>query len=229
MDAVIQIQDLHYSYEDGTVALSGVDFSLNAGETVALLGPNGSGKSTFAFCLVGVLRARGRLAVCGLEMTSRNLDTIRRKAGLVFQNPDDQLFMPTLFDDVCFGPLNAGMSRTAAEAKARAALESVQLIGVAAKAPHHLSLGEKRRGAIASVLACDPEILILDEPTTYLDPPGQRALAETLRKLPQAKILITHDAAFARSLTTRAVFFQEGKVVADGDLDQVVESFGWKA
>jgi cobalt/nickel transport system ATP-binding protein len=227
-DALITVRNLHYTYEDGTRALAGVDFILREGETVALLGANGSGKTTFVLHLNGLLLAGDSVSVCGLSMNRRTLPEIRRLVGLVFQDSDEQLFMPTVLDDVAFGPLNLGMLAAEADIVARNALTSVGMAEHARKAPYHLSAGEKRRVAIAGVLAMSPRILVLDEPTTFLDPPGERELLTLLRSIPQAKIIVTHDIMFARAIATRAVFFEKGKILAEGTVDEIVERFNWQ-
>jgi cobalt/nickel transport system ATP-binding protein len=228
MPSVIQVRNLHYRYEDGTPALNGIDFHLDAGETVALLGPNGSGKTTFALHLNGLLYGKGEVEVCGMPVSKQNAIAIRRKIGFVFQDSDSQLFMPTVMDDVAFGLLNQGTHAVEAAQRALAALERVSMAGAAAKAPYHLSAGEKKRVAIAGVLAMEPEILLLDEPTTFLDPPGRKALAILLAGLPQAKILITHDMPFARAICTRGVFFERGKISYEGPIEALVQRFGWE-
>ncbi len=228
MPPLILVRGLRYQYEDGTRALNGVDFALRAGETVALLGANGSGKTTFALHLNGLLSGEGTVEVCGLPVIAANVASIRRKIGLVFQDSESQLFMPTVLEDVAFGPLNHGLSRGQATQRAMEALAQVGMSAVAGKAPYHLSAGEKKRVAIAGILAVDPEILVLDEPTTFLDPPGQRALAQLLAGLPQAKILITHDMPFAQATCTRAVFFQNGVIAAEGAVADVARRFDWE-
>ncbi len=228
MSPIVQVRGLRYAYEDGTEALKGIDFELQPGETVALLGANGSGKTTFALHLNGLLRATsGTIAIDGLELRESNLKEIRRRVGLVFQDSDNQLFMPTVLEDVAFAPLAAGINSTAALAKAWLALEQVGMAHKAGKAPWHLSAGEKKRVAIAGILAEEPKILVLDEPTTFLDPPGQRGLAELLSSLPQAKILITHDVPFAARLAEVAVFFQEGRIAAKDTIPTIVRQFDW--
>ena len=227
MDPVIEVRDLRFCYADGAPALDGVDFALMPGETVAVLGPNGSGKTTFALHLIGLLHGEGSISVCGKPVRRENLSFVRRKVGLLFQDADEQLFMPTVLEDVAFGPLNLGLAPEAAGERARAALRRVGMEEAAAKAPYHLSAGEKRRVALAGVLAMDPEVLVLDEPTTFLDPPSERQLVTLLRELPQAKLLVTHDVPFARALATRAVFFERGRIVDQGPLEEVARRHGW--
>ncbi len=227
MNPVIEVRNLHYRYEDGTAALRGVDFRLEAGETIALLGANGSGKTTFVMHLNGLLQGEGTVEVCGLPVNKKNIPDVRARIGLVFQDSESQLFMPTVLEDVAFGPLNQGLTTEKAVERAKSALERVDMIASAGKAPYHLSAGEKKRVAIAGILAMDPEILVLDEPTTFLDPPGQKALAGLLTSLPQAKIVVTHDIPFAQAICTRAVFFREGVIAATGSVEEIAVRFGW--
>jgi cobalt/nickel transport system ATP-binding protein len=227
MGPLLEVIGLHYRYDDGTEALRGVDFRLHPGETVALLGANGSGKTTFVLNLNGLISGEGTVLVCGMPVVKKHLPAIRRKIGLVFQDSESQLFMPSVLEDVTFGPLNAGVTPQDAVRRALAALETVGMAEAASKAPYHLSAGEKKRVAIAGILAMDPEILVLDEPTTFLDPPGQRILADLLLRLPQAKILVTHDIPFARTVATRAVFFERGTIVGEGTVEEVVTRFRW--
>jgi cobalt/nickel transport system ATP-binding protein len=227
MTPLIEVRDLHFRYEDGTQALDGVNFTLYPNETVALLGANGSGKTTFVLHLNGVLHGEGSVTVCGLSVSKENLPAIRSKIGMVFQDSDEQLFMPTVLDDVSFGPLNLSLGADQAIQKAKSALEQVGMGHAAAKAPYHLSAGEKKRVALAGVLAMDPEILVLDEPNTFLDPPAEGNLLHLLNSLPQAKLVITHNIYFAAALASRAVFFEKGKLVADGTVDEIVRRFNW--
>lgn len=231
MNRMIEVRGLRYRYPDGTQALDGVDFHLDRGECVALLGPNGSGKTTFALHLNGLLMGEGSVEVCGCRIDpvapARALAGVRAKVGVVFQDSDEQLFMPTVLEDVAFGPANQGLSPTAATDRAREALNLVGMSGVSHKAPYHLSSGEKRRVALAGVLAMQPEVLVLDEPTISLDPPGQRDLTALLQQLPQAKLLVTHDVEFAGALASRAVFFERGRVAGEGTVAEIVARFDW--
>ena len=224
---LIEVTNLSFTYEDGTAALHGVDFQLFPRETVVLLGANGSGKTTFVLHLNG-LHQSPRVRVNGHPATGANLSEIRRCIAVVFQDSDEQLFMPTVMEDVAFGPLNMGIPAEEAMRLARNALAQTGMSALAQKAPYHLSAGEKRRVAIAGVLAMSPDVLVFDEPTTFLDPPGQRHLVQLLRELPQAKILVTHDIPFARAVATRAVFFESGRIIAEGAVDDLVERFSWR-
>jgi len=226
---LVEIENLHYTYEDGTPALRGVDFRLEAGETVILFGANGSGKTTFLLHLNGLLMGQGSVRVCGLPVSRENLRAVRQLVGMVFQDADEQLFMPTVLEDVAFAPLNRGMTPAVARETARRMLERVGLTSLAERAPYHLSAGEKRRVALAGVLAMEPELLVMDEPTTFLDPPGQRILRQLVEQLPQAKVIATHDLDFARRVGTRAVFFQAGRICGEGTVPEVIERFAWSA
>lgn len=230
MAGLIEVRDLQFRYPDGTEALRGVNLELRAGETLVLLGANGSGKTTLLLHLNGLLEAvSGSITVCGLPVTTANYSAIRNKVGFVFQDADDQLFMSTVLDDVSYGLLNRGLPPEQARAAAEKALSQVDLVHAAGRAPYHLSGGEKRRAALAGVLAMEPSILVFDEPTTALDPPAQRNLAALLGRLDQAKIISTHDAAFARAVGTRAVFFEKGRVAGEGTVREVIARFDWEA
>jgi cobalt/nickel transport system ATP-binding protein len=228
MEPLIEVRNLRFHYPDGTQALAGVDFKLCPGETVALFGANGSGKTTFVLHLNGLLIGEGDVTVCGVRVSRKRLPEIRRKVGIVFQDPDEQLFMPTVLEDVSFGPLNLGMQPDEAIRAAKEALELTGMSDSLGKAPYHLSAGEKRRVAIAGVLAMRPEVLVLDEPTTFLDPHGQRRLIELMQKLPQAKVVVTHDTYFARAIASRAVFFRKGAIVDEGSVGDVIRKFCWE-
>jgi cobalt/nickel transport system ATP-binding protein len=227
MPPLVQVRGLRFRYPDGTVALDGIDFILEAGESVALLGPNGSGKTTFVTHLNGLLKGEGFVEVCGLPLDGAHIPAVRAKVGLVFQDPDSQLFMPTVLEDVAFGLLQRGIKPREAADRARSALAAVGMATAEGRMPYHLSAGEKKRVAIAGILVMEPEILVLDEPTTFLDPPAQRALAELLHGLPQAKIVVTHNLPFAQAVCDRAVFFEAGKIAAQGRVNDIMLRFDW--
>ena len=200
------VDDLAFAYPDGHQALFGVDLRVEQGERVALLGPNGAGKTTLVLHLNGILRGgRGRVEVAGLPVDQRNLQEVRRRVGIVFQDPDDQLFMPTVGEDVAFGPRNLGLPEPEVRARVAAALAQVGMAGAADRPPHHLSFGQRRRVAVATVLSMHPEVLVLDEPSSNLDPAGRRELAEVLESLPVTILMVTHDPGEAERLATRIV------------------------
>ena len=211
----LEISDLSFAYPDGRQALRNVDLHVHHGERMALLGPNGAGKTTLLLHLNGILRpASGEVRVAGLVVSDDSVLEIRRRVGLVFQDPDDQLFMPTVGQDVAFGPANFGIDGEELEARVAEALAAVSMLEARERAPHHLSYGERRRVAIATVLAMRPEILVLDEPTSNLDPASRRELIDVLRRLPITQLVVTHDLPFALELCPRAVVLDEGLVVA---------------
>ena len=213
----VQVSDLGYAYPDGHQALYAVDLTIRRGERVALLGPNGAGKTTLVLHLNGILTAgRGGVTVAGLPVARHTLKEIRRRVGIVFQDPDDQLFMPTVAEDVAFGPANFGVSGPALAARVDAALATVGMAEHRDRSPLHLSGGQRRRVALATVLSCEPEILVLDEPSTNLDPVARRELAEVLLGLDTTMLMVTHDLPYALQLCPRSVVLDEGRVVADG-------------
>ena len=214
---VLDVRGLAHAYPDGTQALFGVDLHVHKGERVALLGPNGAGKTTLVLHLNGILTAgAGTVSVSGMPVVKQNLQEIRRRVGVVFQDPDDQLFMPTVRQDVAFGPANLGLHRDEIDARVDAALERVGMTAFADRPPHHLSFGQRRRVCVATVLAMQPEILVLDEPSSNLDPASRRELAEILLDLEVTTLMVTHDLPYALELCPRAVLLDEGVVVADG-------------
>ncbi|HYO34670.1 MAG TPA: ABC transporter ATP-binding protein [Geodermatophilus sp.] len=211
------VEDLAFAYPDGHQALYGVDLRVERGERVALLGPNGAGKTTLVLHLNGILRGgRGGVQVAGLPVDQRNLQEVRRRVGVVFQDPDDQLFMPTVGEDVAFGPRNLGLPEGEVQARVTAALAQVGMTEAADRPPHHLSFGQRRRVAVATVLSMHPEVLVLDEPSSNLDPAGRRELAEVLESLPVTMLMVTHDLPYALQLCPRSVVLDGGVVVADG-------------
>jgi cobalt/nickel transport system ATP-binding protein len=216
-DPVLDVRGLAYAYPDGHQALFGVDLHVHRGERVALLGPNGAGKTTLVLHLNGILEAgAGSVAVSGLPVVRANLREVRRRVGVVFQDPDDQLFMGSVHDDVAFGPANLGLRGAALEQRVRTALDLVGMADFADRPPHHLSFGQRRRVAVATVLAMEPEVLVLDEPSSNLDPASRRELAEILRGLDVTVLMVTHDLPYAFELCPRAVVLSDGVIVADG-------------
>ncbi len=216
MSCAIHASGVRFRYPDGRVALDGVDLHVGHGERVAVLGPNGAGKTTLMLHLNGLLTGEGELEVAGLEVGRRTLRELRARVGLVFQDPDDQLFMPTVREDVAFGPLNLGLSAAEAGARVEEALAAVRMEHAVDRAPHQLSMGERRRVAIATVLAMRPRLLVLDEPSASLDPRARRELLDVLAELDRTLLIVTHDLVFAGELCERAVILAAGRIVADG-------------
>ena len=216
MSCAIHASGVRFRYPDGRVALDGVDLDVGHGERVAVLGPNGAGKTTLMLHLNGLLTGEGELEVAGLEVGRRTLRELRARVGLVFQDPDDQLFMPTVREDVAFGPLNLGLSAAEAAARVEEALAAVRMEHAVDRAPHQLSMGERRRVAIATVLAMRPRLLVLDEPSASLDPRARRELLDVLAELDRTLLIVTHDLVFAGELCERAVILAAGRIVADG-------------
>jgi cobalt transport protein ATP-binding subunit len=222
----IEVHDLFYSYPDGHEALKGVTLGIEPGEKVALLGPNGAGKSTLILHLNGILPCqKGRVRVCGVDVHAcgkADLARVRASVGLVFQQPDDQLFSPTVFDDVAFGPIYQGLREPEVRQRVAGALANVHMSDFADRVSHHLSVGQKKRIAIATVLSMQPEVLVLDEPTAGLDPRGRRELINLLRELPQTMLVSTHDLHMVQELFPRTVIMDQGHVVADGVTQQLL-------
>ena len=219
----IDLIDVYFSYPDGHDALLGVTLSVHPGERVAILGPNGAGKSTLCLHLNGILRARsGRVSIGGTVVDDRTLAEVRRRVGVVFQDPDDMLFMPTVAQDIGFGPANLGLARDEIAQRVSAALRMVGMTGVEDRPPHHLSFGQRKRVAAAAVLAMEPDVLVLDEPSSNLDPRSRREFAEILAGLPQTLLMVTHDLPYAWQLCDRAVIIDHGRVAADGPIEQIL-------
>jgi cobalt transport protein ATP-binding subunit len=227
MTAALAVDGLSFSYPGGRLVLHDLSLTVEQGERVAVLGPNGAGKTTFALHLNGVLELQtGAVTVSGLPLAKANLREIRRRVGMVFQNADDQLFMPSVREDVAFGPANLQLPKDEQVARVAEALAAVEATELADRAPHHLSGGEKRRVAIATVLAMRPDLLVLDEPTSGLDPAGRRELANLLLSLPLTQVVITHDLPFALELCPRSVIVSGGTVVADGPTSELLSNTG---
>lgn len=220
---ILQIENLTFSYPDQHPALRGVHLRLEEGEKVALVGPNGAGKSTLLLHLNGILSGQGRIRIADLELNRTNLPQIRAMVGLVFQNPDDQLFSPTVFEDVAFGPLYMGLPEAEVRERVAQALAQVRMQGFENRLSHHLSIGEKKRIAIATVLAMQPKLLVFDEPSAGLDPRARRILINLLRELPLTMLVSTHDMLMVRELFPRMVLMDQGQIVADGPTATLLE------
>lgn len=219
----IRTDDLTFEYPDGRRALDGVDLEIGVGERVAILGPNGAGKTTLILQLNAVLAATsGTVRIGDLPVGRANLREIRRRVGVVFQDPDDQLFMPTVAEDVAFGPANFGVRGDELERRVAEALAQVDMAAHAQRSAGHLSGGQRRRVALATVLACRPDVLVLDEPSSNLDPVARRELADVLVGLDTTLLLVTHDLPYAAQLCRRAVILDEGRVVADDRVERVL-------
>ncbi|MFH1367744.1 MAG: ABC transporter ATP-binding protein [Elusimicrobiota bacterium] len=219
---IVEAKDLHYSYPDGTVGLAGVSFRVFHGESVALVGENGAGKSTLLLHMNGCLSpSQGIIRIGDSILSKKNLNVIRRTVGMLFQNPDDQLFMPTVFDDVAFGLLNLGTAEKEVEEKVMQALETVGVRHLMKRPPYKLSQGEKRAAAIATVLAMSPDILVMDEPTSSLDPKSRRRLIGLLKTFKHTKIIATHDLDMALDLCERTIVIHQGRITADGQTSQI--------
>jgi cobalt/nickel transport system ATP-binding protein len=215
-EEIVTIKNLSFGYPDGQQALNDVNLTIYRGESVALVGPNGAGKSTLILHFNGVLRSNGHIRLLGKPIDDKNLKWVRSKVGLVFQNPDDQLFSPTVFDDVAFGPINMGYSDDEVHQAVTKALEMVGMAGFEKRSPHHLSIGEKKRIAIATVLSMSPEILVIDEPSSNLDPRGKWELIGVLESLPVTRVIVSHDLELVEALCQRVIILDGGHVTADG-------------
>jgi len=222
MHHTIEVEHLSFTYPDGRQALRDVSVTIAPCEKVALVGPNGAGKSTLILHLNGILRGQGQVRVCGMELGDGNLGQVRAAVGLVFQDPDDQLFSPTVFEDVAFGPLYQGLSTTEVHHRVDEALAAVGMSAYRERVSHHLSVGEKKRIAIATVLSMQPEILVLDEPTAGLDPRARRSFINLLRDLPQTMLVSTHDMRLVDELFPRTVVMDGGRIVADGPTETIL-------
>ena len=222
-EKIIEIKGLNYSYPDGVPALRAVDIDIYEGESIGVIGPNGAGKSTLLLHLNGILRGQGTVKVFGLEMKDENLKKIRSKVGLVFQDPEAQLFMPTVFDDVAFGPINMEMRKEKVKEQVDKALAEVDMSGSEKRAAHHMSFGEKKRVSIATVLSMEPRILVFDEPTSNLDPKHRRGLINLLKRLKPTKIVATHDLDMVAEVCSRVILLDRGEIAASGQTLEILK------
>jgi cobalt/nickel transport system ATP-binding protein len=225
MTTALTVRDLAFAYPDGHQALFGIDLEIAPNERVAVLGPNGAGKTTLVLHLNGVLSPQeGDVIVGGLPVSKRNLKEIRRRVGIVFQDPDDQLFMPTVREDVAFGPANLGLRGAELDDRVGRALAAVRMEAYADRPPHHLSFGQRRRVAIATVLAMHPDVLVLDEPTSNLDPASRRELSDILGTLELTIVMVTHDLPYALQMCERSVLMDGGVIVADSSTRDILSN-----
>ena len=222
MDKAIEFIDLSFAYPDGRQALSHITLSVSQGQSVGIIGPNGAGKSTLLLHLNGILRGNGAVRILGRPVEERTLRWVRQRVGLVFQDPDDQLFSATVFDDVAFGPLSMRLAEEEVRRRVGRALALVGMSGAEGRPPYHLSLGEKKRVATATVLSMDPQILVLDEPSANLDPAGKWELIEMLRGLELTMVVASHDLELVAGLCQRTVIMDGGCIVADGDTERIL-------
>ena len=223
-DSYLNINNLSFEYPDGHEALKNINLNLSNGERLGVLGPNGAGKTTLILHLNGILgELKGNIQLNQVLYTEENISKIRKSVGLVFQDPDDQLFMPTVLEDVMFGPKNFGFSEEQVEANSMKALEQVKMLEFIDKPPHHLSFGQKRKIAIASVLASEPELLVLDEPSSNLDPASRRELIDILKNLKVSIILVTHDLPMALEICNRSIILNNGQITADADTYKILK------
>ncbi len=222
MEEIVRVDNLSFCYPDGQQALTDISLTIYQGETVALIGPNGAGKSTLLLHLNGILRSNGVVKVFGRPVDDKNLRWVRSKVGLIFQNPDDQLFSSTVFDDVAFGPINMGYSEAEVRQCVAKALDWVGMTGYEQHSPYHLSVGEKKRISIATVLAMAPEIMVIDEPTSNLDPGSKWSLISLLKRLPVTKIVASHDLKLVQALCQRTIILDQGRVIANSTTDHIL-------
>jgi cobalt/nickel transport system ATP-binding protein len=221
-DPVIEILGLSFAYLSEKPALSGIDLSVERGESVALVGPNGAGKTTLLLHLNGILRGQGSVRILGMVLERKNLKEIRSRVGLVFQDPRQQLFLPSIEEDIGFGPLNSGWTAEEAKQRVKRIMELFGLLGIGGSSPLRLSPGEQKKAALATVLVMEPELLAFDEPSAGLDPAGRRDFIELLRALPQTKVIATHDMDLAYELCSRVLVMDHGRIFADGSCGAVL-------
>lgn len=223
MSCLVEIEALSFQYPDGHRALDNIELHIQHGEKVALVGANGAGKSTLLLHLNGILQGQGRIHIAGLELNKANLGQIRAHVGLVFQSPDDQLFSPTVYEDVAYGPIYQGLPMPEIDVRVQEALAAVHMEAFAKRISYHLSIGEKKRIAIACVLSMRPHILVLDEPSAGLDPRARRSLITLLKELPQTMLIATHDLALVQELLPRTVIMEAGHIAADGPTQTIFQ------
>lgn len=219
---MLEFRNVSFSYEAGIPVIDNLNFSIRKGETVGLIGANGAGKSTIMKLMLGLLQGEGQILVDGLPVEKKNLPVIRQKIGFVLQDSDNQMFMPTVYEDMIFGPLNYGLSKEEAETRVDRVLRDLNLEELKHRHNHKLSGGEKRMAAIATILAMEPEMIVMDEPSTALDPCNRRTVINTINRLPQTKIIASHDLDMILDTCQRVILLSHGRIAADGDTDTIL-------
>lgn len=224
MKKIIDVKNLNFSYENNTFKLENINFEIYENETVGIVGPNGSGKTTLVLNLVGILFGDGEIKIFDMPLKKENLKEIRKRMQIVFQNPDDQLFSPTVFDDVSFGPLNLDLKEDEVIKRVDEALKEVNMIQYKNHFPNHLSFGEKKKISIATVLSMRPEIIIFDEPTQGLDPKSRKGIIEIIKKINGTKIIVSHDFDMVSELCSRVILLSNGKAISIGEKDEILNN-----
>ena len=219
---MLEFRNVSFSYEAGIPVIDNLNFSIRKGETVGLIGANGAGKSTIMKLMLGLLQGEGQILVDGLPVEKKNLPVIRQKIGFVLQDSDNQMFMPTVYEDMIFGPLNYGLSKEEAETRVDRILGDLDLEGLKHRHNHKLSGGEKRMAAIATILAMEPEMIVMDEPSTALDPCNRRTVINTINRLSQTKLIASHDLDMILDTCQRVILLSHGRIAADGDTDTIL-------
>ena len=223
MNTVCEVNNLTYSYPDGTMALMGVSFEIEENQCTAIIGSNGAGKSTLLLCLNGIFMPEGEVVLFGTKLTEKTAKELRKRIAIVFQNPDDQLFCTTVYDDIAFGPVNYGLDNAGVEKRVTRALKELKLTGYENRNPYHLSYGEKKRAALATVYSMNPDIYCFDEPTANLDPRGRREIAELIRGIDKTRIVVTHDLDFVKNVCSRVIVLNRGFKEAEGKVKNVLQ------
>lgn len=224
VELAVEMRNVSFKYPDGQIGLKDIILNIHCGESVGIIGPNGAGKSTLLLHLNGILRGMGDIYIHGLRIEDKNIRIIRKMVGMVFQDPEDQLFSLNIFDDVAFGPLNMGCSEEEVSRKVSSALATVGMAGFEKRSSHHLSIGEKKRVAIATVLSMDPQIIVLDEPSSSLDPRGKSSLIKVIQNLPATRIIASHDLDLVKKICSRIVIMDEGSIVADSKTEEIMDN-----
>jgi len=222
MNVLCEVNNLSYSYPDGTEALKGISFKIYKDQCIAVVGSNGAGKSTLLLNLTGILMPEGEVILLGTRLNKKTVKELRRRIAIVFQNSDDQLFCTTVYDDIAFGPLNYGLNSAGIEMHVNRALKKLRLKGYENRNHNHLSYGEKKRAALATVYSMNPDIYCFDEPTANLDPRGRREISNLIREIESTRIVVTHDLDFVKKTCSRIIVLNNGKKEAEGSVAEIL-------